>query len=128
MKIADENSTEGGKYCGVQSGKDVFLFGKKAVLTFHTDGSVSANGFRIVFTFVQLGKCNETDQQIQNVDQIKQSGIKIKTRMRESSLTILRSLSSKIILAEEQPVFWGVVLAEGESPLPLHNFERIKAI
>ena len=61
MKIADENSTEVGKYCGVQSGKEVSLTGKKAVLTFHTDATVSKNGFRIVFTFVQLGKCNETD-------------------------------------------------------------------
>ena len=62
------------------------------------------------------------------MDRIKQSGINIKTIMRESSLKILQSLSGKIILADEQPVFWGVVLAEAESPLPLHNFKRIKAI
>ena len=39
--------------------------------------------------------------------------------MRASLLTILQSSSGKIILAEEQPVFWGVVLAEGEFPPPL---------
>ena len=61
MKIADENSTEVHKYCGKRSGKEVFLIGTKAVLTFHTDGSITWNGFRIVFIFVQLGKCNKTD-------------------------------------------------------------------
>ena len=56
-----KNSSEVRKYCGVQSGKEVFLFEKCAVLTFHTNELASSNGFTIVFTFIKLGKCNETD-------------------------------------------------------------------
>ena len=58
LKIADENSREVGKYCGVQFGKEVFLFGKYAVLTLKKDAWILSR-FRIVFAFIQLGKCNE---------------------------------------------------------------------
>ena len=58
--MADENSREVGKYCGVESGKEVFLFGKYTVLTFHTDADIQRKGFKISFSHIELSKYSGT--------------------------------------------------------------------
>ena len=47
-----------GEYCGNLTGKEVIVSGDYAVLTFYSDQSEQREGFRILFTAVQLSKCN----------------------------------------------------------------------
>ena len=54
-----------GKYCGEQSGKEVFVFGKYAVIIFHSDSSTQERGFRMFFSFIQPSKCNR--KALQNI-------------------------------------------------------------
>nr|XP_058943263.1 deleted in malignant brain tumors 1 protein-like [Pocillopora verrucosa] len=58
LRIANEkNETFGGrngKYCGVQYGS-VSVTGQYAVLTFHSDGSVSRRGYNLTFTLIPTG-------------------------------------------------------------------------
>ena len=58
MKIANEKDEtfggRNGKYCGVQYG-NVSVTGQYAVLTFHSDSSVSRKGYNLTFTFAPVG-------------------------------------------------------------------------
>lgn len=50
-----------GKFCGWQTGLDVFLSGDCVVMKFHSDNTIPARGFLIHFTAVPLvhGKYNQ---------------------------------------------------------------------
>lgn len=45
LKISDGRNHMNGSYCGNQTGKRVFVDGRTAELTFHTDYSVRYRGF-----------------------------------------------------------------------------------
>ena len=54
--MVDDNSDEVGKYCGELSGEEVFVFGKFALLTFHTDANIQRKGFQISFSYIEPSK------------------------------------------------------------------------
>ena len=57
LKITDENSNQIGKYCGTQfSGREVFVGGKKALLTFHSDSYLQRRGFLLKFNTIPPSK------------------------------------------------------------------------
>lgn len=56
LKMVDDNSNEVGKYCGELSGKEVFVFGKYALLTFHTDANIQRKRFQISFSYIESSK------------------------------------------------------------------------
>lgn len=59
MTIANDTNHVFGKYCGEQSGKTLLVTGLYAVLTFHTDPTVTATGFLLVFNPVPFGKLTQ---------------------------------------------------------------------
>lgn len=58
MKITNERNVTFGKYCGVETGRTVSVTGRYAVITFHSDGSVSRRGYKLIFSYVNSGKCH----------------------------------------------------------------------
>ena len=57
LKITDENSNQIGKYCGTQfTGREVFVGGKKALLTFHSDSYLQRRGFLLKFNTIPPSK------------------------------------------------------------------------
>ena len=60
LKVVDDNSDEVGTYCGELSGEEVFVFGKYAVLTFHTDAGTQRKGFQISFSYIEASKYSTT--------------------------------------------------------------------
>ena len=45
-------------YCGMKTGRNVYLTGEFAVITFHSDYSFERRGFLIFLTFTPIGKYN----------------------------------------------------------------------
>ena len=58
LRITDDNNVKVGQYCGALNGKEVVVSGDYAALTFQSDDNIQKRGFRILFTAVQLSKCN----------------------------------------------------------------------
>lgn len=58
LKIADENSTTVGVYCGEQTGRTVDVTGSHIVVEFQSDFSWEERGYAIIFTAVSLCKSN----------------------------------------------------------------------
>ena len=56
LKITNDKAESFGKYCGVETGKTVYVTGDYAVITFHSDQSVERRGFQMFFTIVPPGK------------------------------------------------------------------------
>ncbi|CAH3121490.1 unnamed protein product, partial [Porites lobata] len=52
VKIADENYVQIGLFCGKSIGKTVFVGGRRARITFHTNQAEGRRGFLLLFTFV----------------------------------------------------------------------------
>ena len=61
MRISNDNNYITGTYCGVQSGRNIIVTGRYAVITFHSDGSVTRRGYNLVFSFIP-GKYRELDR------------------------------------------------------------------
>ena len=47
-----------GAYCGMKTGRNVFVTGEFAVITFHSDYSFERRGFLIFLTFTPISKYN----------------------------------------------------------------------
>ena len=62
LNISNDNNYLVGKYCGALSGLNVRVTGRYAVLTFHSDGSVTRRGYKLVFSFIPPGKYKESDE------------------------------------------------------------------
>ena len=56
LKITDEKNRTFEEYCGMKTGRYVYVTGRTAVLTFHSDYSFQRRGFFILFTIVAIGK------------------------------------------------------------------------
>ena len=58
MTITNENNQPYGEFCGLKSGKRVFVTGDYVAITFHSKSTDSYRrlGFVLVFTAVPLGK------------------------------------------------------------------------
>lgn len=56
LKITDEKNRTFEEYCGMKTGRHVYVTGRTAVLTFHSDYSFQRRGFLILFTTVAIGK------------------------------------------------------------------------
>ena len=59
MKISNEQNQTFGSFCGYKSGQYVTVTGQYAVLTFHSDGIINDNGYRLFFYYVSQGKVND---------------------------------------------------------------------
>ena len=66
LRISNDNNYTTGTYCGVQSGRNIIVTGRSAVLTFHSDVSVTRRGYKLIFSFVP-GKYKESDEIIEIV-------------------------------------------------------------
>ena len=49
LNITNENNQDFGKYCGSQAGLHVVVTGIEAVITFHSDSSVTRRGYKLTF-------------------------------------------------------------------------------
>ena len=56
LKIANENKTINGTYCGQETGKSVLVTGRYAVISLYTDGSYQYTGYELLFHHVTLSK------------------------------------------------------------------------
>lgn len=56
LKISNEKNKTFEAYCGVKTGRHVYVTGKVAVLTFHSDYSFQRRGFLVFFTTIPIGK------------------------------------------------------------------------
>ena len=56
MKISNEQNQTFGSFCGYKSGQNVTVTGQYAVLTFHSDGYINGNGYKLFFSYVSRGK------------------------------------------------------------------------
>ena len=56
LRISNDNNYTVETYCGVRSGLKISFTGRYAVLTFHSDGSVTRRGYKLDFSFVSPGK------------------------------------------------------------------------
>ena len=56
LKITDEKNRTFEEYCGMKTGRHVYVTGRMAVLTFHSDYSFQRRGFLVLFTPVPIGK------------------------------------------------------------------------
>jgi len=54
--ILNEKKETFGVYCGLKTGKTVFVSGNYAVIKFHSDDSVEERGFLILFTTAPASK------------------------------------------------------------------------
>ena len=59
MKISNEQNQTFGSFCGYKSGQNVTVTGQYAVLTFHSDGYINGNGYKLFFSYVSQGKVND---------------------------------------------------------------------
>ena len=55
LKITDEKNNTIEDYCGMKTGRHVYVTGRMAVLTFHSDYSFQRRGFLVLFTTVAIG-------------------------------------------------------------------------
>ena len=62
LRISNENNQTVGTYCGNQTGLNVHVTGHYAVLTFHSDGSVTRSGYKLFFLPVNLGMYSKVDE------------------------------------------------------------------
>ena len=60
LRVSNNNHTVG-TYCGGQSGRNIIVTGRYAVLTFHSDYSIAYRGYKLVFSFVPPGKYKGLD-------------------------------------------------------------------
>ena len=60
LRISNDKNYIVGTYCGVQSGRNISVNGRYAVMAFHSDGSVQYSGYKLVFSFVP-GKYKESN-------------------------------------------------------------------
>ena len=60
LRISSDNHTVG-TYCGRESGRNIRVNGRYAVLTFHSDGSDTYSGYKLFFSFFPRGKYKESD-------------------------------------------------------------------
>ena len=58
LKITDENNVEGGIYCGQHTRLEIYIRGKQAVITFHSDKFVEETGFKAFFSSAKPCKWN----------------------------------------------------------------------
>ena len=56
LMILNEKKETFGVYCGLKTGKTVFVSGNYAVIKFHSDDSVEERGFLILFTTAPASK------------------------------------------------------------------------
>ena len=61
LRISNDNNYTVGTYCGAQSGRNIIVTGRFAVMTFHSDGSLEDSGYKLVFSFVP-GKYKESNE------------------------------------------------------------------
>ena len=61
MRISNDNNYTTGTYCGVQSGRNITVTGRYAVISFHSDGIVTRRGYNLAFSFIP-GKNKELDR------------------------------------------------------------------
>ena len=59
MKISNEQNQTFGSFCGYKSNQSLIVTGQYAVLTFHSDGSVNDDGYKLFFSYVSQGKVND---------------------------------------------------------------------
>ena len=52
LKITNEHNQTVGKYCGVKTGRNVYVTGRFAVISFHSDGSRSCSGYLLNFSYI----------------------------------------------------------------------------
>ena len=62
LRISKGNNQTVGTYCGAQSGRNISVTGRYAVLTFHSDSSFAPRGYKLLFSFFRLGKYKESEQ------------------------------------------------------------------
>jgi len=58
VKIENEYSQSFGTFCGNKTGEIVYVTGQYAVVTFHSDGIINGQGYKLVFSQVPQGKIN----------------------------------------------------------------------
>lgn len=61
LRITNERNVTFGKYCGVRTGLTVSVTGRYAVITFHSDGSQRKRGYKLIFTYINSGKCHSIE-------------------------------------------------------------------
>lgn len=52
LKITNEHNQTFGKYCGVKTGRNVYVTGRFAVISFHSDGSRAFSGYLLNFSYI----------------------------------------------------------------------------
>ncbi|CAH3151791.1 unnamed protein product, partial [Porites evermanni] len=52
LKITNEHNQTVGKYCGVKTGRNVYVTGRFAVISFHSDGSRAFSGYLLNFSYI----------------------------------------------------------------------------
>ena len=64
MKITDEYTVELGRYCSERIGKQIYIGGSHAMITFRTDGRNNEKGFLMVFAAAKPGNvsCNNNNK------------------------------------------------------------------
>ena len=52
LKITNEHNQTVAKYCGVKTGRNVYVTGRFAVISFHSDGSGAFSGYLLNFSYI----------------------------------------------------------------------------
>ena len=68
FKVTDDKNNYVTGDCGQSTGKEMFVGGKEALITFHSDGDYQNRGFMLLFTFIHPSKwfCKNWVQQNHN--------------------------------------------------------------
>ena len=68
FKVTDDKNNYVTRDCGQSTGKEMFVGGKEALITFHSDGDYQNRGFMLLFTFIHPSKwfCKNWVQQNHN--------------------------------------------------------------
>ena len=68
LKVTDDKNNFVTRDCGQSTGKEMFVGGKEALITFHSDGDYQNRGFMLLFTFIHPSKwfCKNWVQQNHN--------------------------------------------------------------
>ncbi|CAH3178723.1 unnamed protein product [Porites lobata] len=53
LKITNEHNQTVAKYCGVKTGRNVYVTGRFAVISFHSDGSGAFSGYLLNFSYIR---------------------------------------------------------------------------
>ena len=96
VKITDENYVQIGLFCGKSIGKTVFVGGRRARITFHTNQAEGRRGFLLLFTFVYPSKWSRGDNYTHLCSEIGHFQDGIISLLRPFSLFIF-TLTTKIL-------------------------------